>query len=62
MNRAFLIITIPAAFVLVGYIVVLRHLGIAPGYFRLAVVGAGFLTAFWLVHRRGARKAKSSAK
>jgi hypothetical protein len=37
MNRSFLIIMVPALLVAAGYIVVLRYMGIAPGYPRLVV-------------------------
>jgi uncharacterized membrane protein len=62
MNRSFLIIAIPALVVLLGYILVFRHIGVSPGYSRLAIVGGGFLLALWLVQRRSARKKKSSAE
>jgi ABC-type spermidine/putrescine transport system permease subunit II len=49
MNRAFLIILIPAILVALGYILVFRFLGLAPGYFRLIVAGAIFVAAaYWL--------------
>lgn len=59
MNRALLIIMIPALLVAAGYIVVFRAMGIAPGYPRL--VGAMILffgTIYWF-SRRGGRKANS---
>ena len=52
MNRAFLIIMIPALLVAAGYIIVLRSMGIAPGYPRLAIAMVLFFgTIYWLSHR-----------
>src|SRR6266852_8140149 len=49
MNRAFLIIIIPALLVAVGYIVVLRYMGIAPGYPRLILAMVLFFgMIYWL--------------
>ncbi len=59
MNRALFIIMIPALLVAAGYIVVLRIMGIAPGYPRLLVAALFFGMIYWLAHRRG-RKVKSS--
>jgi hypothetical protein len=56
MNRAFLIIMIPALLVAVGYIVVLRAMGIAPGYPRLAIAAVFFFgTIYWFSRRTGHR-------
>jgi len=53
MNRAFLIILIPAILVALGYLLVFRFLGIAPGYFRLILPLAIFLAAaYWLWPKR----------
>ena len=59
MNRAFLIIMIPALLVAAGYMVVFRTMGIAPGYPRL-ILGMifFFLTIYWFSQPSG-RKAKS---
>ena len=59
MNRALFIVMIPALLVAAGYIVVLRIMGIAPGYPRLLVAALFFGMIYWLAHRRG-RKVKSS--
>jgi ABC-type Fe3+ transport system permease subunit len=56
MNRAFLIILIPAVLVATGYIIVLRYLGFAPGYPRLMVVTALLIGAIYWLSRRNARK------
>jgi len=60
MNRSFFIIMIPALLVAAGYIVVLRYLGIAPGYPRLIVAMILFFgTIYWLSRRTG-RKVNSN--
>lgn len=60
MNRAFLIILVPAILVALGYILVFRFLGLAPGYVRLIVAGVIFLAAaYWLWPERRRSKAKS---
>jgi hypothetical protein len=59
-NRAFLIIMIPALLVAAGYIVVLRMMGIAPGYPRLIVAMAFFFGAIYWFSRRSGRKHDSS--
>jgi len=59
MNRAFFIIMIPALLVATGYVVVLRYMGIAPGYPRLIVATIlVFGMIYWLSRRRG-RKSNS---
>jgi hypothetical protein len=60
MNRAFFIILVPVGLVAIGYIVVLRSIGIAPGYARLAVAVTLLIGAIWWASRRTARKAGSS--
>jgi hypothetical protein len=59
MNRAFLIIVIPALLVAVGYIVVLRYMGIAPGYPRLVAVVVVFFGMIYWLSRRARRKVNS---
>ena len=60
MNRAFLIIMIPALLVAAGYIVVLRTMGIAPGYPRLVIAMIFFFGTIYWFSRRSGRKANSS--
>jgi len=56
MNRSFLIIMVPALLVAAGYIVVLRYMGIAPGYPRLVVAMILFFgMIYWLSRRSGRR-------
>ena len=59
MNRAFLIIMIPALLVATGYIVVLRHMGIAPGYPRLILAVVVFSGMVYWLSRRSGRTANS---
>ena len=59
MNRAFLIILIPALLVAAGYIIVLRAMGFAPGYPRLVLALLLLLAAVYWLSRRMARKADS---
>jgi len=56
MNRAFLIIMIPALLVAAGYIVVLRSMGIAPGYARLAIAIVLFFGTIYWLSRKSVRK------
>jgi len=59
MNRAFLIILVPAILVALGYVMVFRFLGLAPTYTRFILGGVVFLAAaFWLWPRKSARNAK----
>ena len=60
MNRAFLIILIPAVLVAAGYILLLRYMGIAPGYSRLIVAIVLLFGATYWLSRRSGRKANSS--
>ena len=60
MNRAFCIIMIPSLLVAAGYIVVLRTMGIAPGYPRLIVVMALFFGMIYWLARRSGRKVNTS--
>jgi len=59
MNRAFLIILIPAILVALGYILVFRFLGIAPGYLWLVLLLVIFLAAaYWFWPRKPRSKMK----
>jgi len=59
MNRSFLIIIVPALLVAAGYIVVLRYMGIAPGYPRLVVAMILFFGMIYWLSRRNGRRANS---
>ena len=56
MNRAFLIVLIPAVLVGFGYFFVFRHVGIPVRPIPLAMATLGFLVAAGLVHRYQRRK------
>jgi len=56
MNRAFLIILVPAILVALGYILVFHFLGLSPGYLRFILGGVVFLAAaYWLWPRKAPR-------
>jgi hypothetical protein len=59
MNRSLFIILIPALLVATGYIFVLRLMGIAPGYPRLAVALVLFFGGMYWLSRRSGKKAKT---
>ena len=59
MNRSIFIVLIPALLVAVGYIVVLRLMGIAPGYPRLVVTMLLFFGAMYWLSRRSGKKVKT---
>jgi len=59
MNRSLFIILIPALLVAGGYIVVLRLMGVAPGYPRLIVATALFFGGIYWLSRRSGKKVHS---
>jgi len=59
MNRALFIIMIPVLLVAAGYTVVLRTMGLAPGYPRLVVATALFFGTIYCLARRSRRKVNS---
>jgi hypothetical protein len=60
MNKGMLIVAIPAAAVLAGYLVMIHMRGLSPGYPLLAMWLAGGVFAIWLV-RRGLKKKPESS-
>ena len=60
MNRAFLIIIIPALLVAAGYIVVLRYMGIGPEYPRLILAMVLFFGMIYWLSRRARSKVNSN--
>lgn len=60
MNRSIYIILIPALLVAVGYIIVLRMMGFAPGYPRLIIAMILFFGGIYWLSKRSGKKAKSS--
>lgn len=59
MNRSLFIILVPAVLVTAGYIVILRWMGIAPGYPRLAIAMILFLGTVYCLSRRSTKKKKA---
>lgn len=51
---------VPVLLVALGYIVVFRSMGLAPGYPRLIIAVTLFFGAIWWLGRKTARKAGSS--
>jgi hypothetical protein len=62
MNRAFLVILVPVLIVAAGYVVVLRMMGVAPGYSRLAMAMILFFGGVYWLSKRSTRKAKPSSQ
>jgi len=58
-NRSLYIILIPALLVAAGYIAVLKLMGIAPGYPRLATAMILFFGVIYWLSRRPGKKVKS---
>jgi hypothetical protein len=61
MNKSLFIIIIPALLVAAGYIVVLRLMGIPPGYPRLIVAMVLFFGGIYWLSKRSGKKAKSGS-
>jgi hypothetical protein len=59
MNRAIYIVMIPVVLVALGYIVVFRSVGLAPGYARLIIAVTVFFAAVWWLARRTSPGSKS---
>jgi hypothetical protein len=59
MNRSLYIILIPALLVAAGYIVVLKLMGIAPGYPRLIIAMILFFGGIYWLSKRSGKRAKS---
>jgi hypothetical protein len=60
MNRSILIILIPALIVAAGYVIVLRIMGLAPGYPRLIGAVVLFFGGIYWLSKRSGKKIKSS--
>jgi hypothetical protein len=52
MNRSLLIVLVPALLVAAGYIVILRMMGIAPGYPRLVIAMVLFFGGIYWLSRK----------
>jgi hypothetical protein len=62
MNRSILIILIPALLVAVGYIIVLRMMGVPPGYPRLIIATILFFGGIYWLSKRSAKKANTGGQ
>jgi hypothetical protein len=62
MNRSYYVVMVPVLLVTLGYVLMLRHLGFAPGYPRLFVAMAFFFGAIWWLGRRASQKNKTAAR
>ena len=58
MNRAIYIIMVPVVLVAVGYILIFRSLGLAPGYSRLLVAMALLVSVAWWMVRKSAKTSR----
>jgi len=56
MNRAFLIVLAPAVVVAVGYVFVLRAMGLEPPYWKLAGIVVILGLGFWWISRLARKK------
>jgi len=59
MNRPLFIILIPALLVAVGYVLVLRMMGVPPGYPRLIGAIVLFFGGIYWLSRRSGKKVKN---
>jgi ABC-type spermidine/putrescine transport system permease subunit II len=59
MNRAIYIVMIPVLLVALGYILVFRSVGLAPGYARLIIAVTVFFVVIWWLARKTAHGSKS---
>jgi hypothetical protein len=57
MNRAFWIVLGPTILVAIGYLVVLREMGLEPPYWRLGAILLALGLGFWWIGRRMRKKA-----
>jgi threonine/homoserine/homoserine lactone efflux protein len=62
MNRSILIILIPALMVAAGYVIVLRIMGLAPGYPRLIGAVVLFFGGIYWLSKRSGKKINSSGQ
>jgi hypothetical protein len=58
-NRSIYIILVPALLVAVGYIIVLRTMGVAPGYPRLIIAMILFFGGIYWLSKRSGKKVKT---
>ena len=60
MNRSIYIILVPSLLVAAGYIVVLRMMGLSPGYPRLIGAMVLFFGGIYWLSKRSVKKAKNN--
>jgi ABC-type spermidine/putrescine transport system permease subunit II len=61
MNRSFFIIMVPALLIAAGYVVVLRMMGVSPGYLRLVIAMVLFFGGIYWLSKRSGKKAKTGS-
>jgi hypothetical protein len=62
MNRSIYIILVPALLVAAGYVIVLRMMGLAPGYPRLIIAMILFFGGIYWLSKRSAKKVRSGGQ
>jgi hypothetical protein len=62
MNRSIYIILVPALLVAAGYVIVLRMMGLAPGYPRLIIAMILFFGGIYWLSKRSTKRVKSSGQ
>ena len=62
MYRAFFVDMIPVLLVALGYVLILQHMGLSPGYPRLVIAVVLFFGTIWWLGSRSARKSKSGTE
>jgi hypothetical protein len=62
MNGAIYMILVPALLVAAGYVVVLRMMGVAPGYPRLIAAAVLFFGAIYWLSKRSGKKANITSQ
>jgi ABC-type spermidine/putrescine transport system permease subunit II len=61
MNQSFFIIIVPALLIATGYVVVLRMMGVSPGYLRLVIAMVLFFGGIYWLSKRSGKKAKTGS-
>jgi hypothetical protein len=61
MNRSFFIIIVPALLIAAGYVVVLRMMGVSPGYPWLVIAMVLFFGGIYWLSKRSGKKAKTGS-
>lgn len=61
MNRSLFIILVPALLVAAGYVLILRMMGVPPGYPRLIIAMTLLFGAIYWLGRHSGKKGKTAA-